>query len=260
MQINQLQVMDTILKCILTLYFGFQILVLPCQEPVPNISGFTESVTGLEELGLNTGDLLFFQSREFPGFLVQIASISNFTHVAMVVKDPDNGELWLTHSTDNDYRGFSFPARNENKSRDGVIMTRLQSSFFSTNDLRAGFYRKIWVYQLNEDLVKRPDAHKVIAFYEKNKHHQFETSLWRYFLCISDLYLLGKDFFSTKVGDKRFCSEYIFNLMTELAFPIDKNQQPNEHTPADICYLINPLYHSSRLFIFRDGAFRIVNP
>jgi len=46
-------------------------------------------------------------------------------------------------------------------------------------------------------------------------------------------------------------------MLTAFGFPVEQNQQPNEYTPADICYIISPLYHTPRLFTFLDGAYRL---
>ncbi len=237
---------------------GFYLVFASAQPKTEKLNGgLTEAVSGLETLDLETGDLLFFQNRVYQGVLVNLGTLSHITHVAMVVKDPVDGSLWLTHATDNTYNGTGIPVRNENKPRDGVIMTRLQSSFIYTTEKPTGFYKKIWVYQLDENRFKRPSAEQVMAFYEKNKHRRFETSSLRLFFSAYDLYLLGTDVIAYEENDNRICSEYVHELLTELQFPVEQNQQPNEYTPGDICYMITPLYQIPKLFTFRDGAFRL---
>ncbi len=251
--------MKAFLKYTFAVYLVFHTLVLP-GLPQGNIDpGIKEAVVGLEELDLKTGDLLFFQNRVFEGVLVHLGTLSQITHVAMVVKDPKDGSLWLTHATDNTYNGSGVPVRNESKPRGGVIMTRLQSSFLSTSKEPFGFYKKIWVYQLNEDQVGRPSTERVTEFYEKNKHRSFETSVLRFFFSAYDMYIFGKDVIAYPENENRICSEYLHELLVEFQFPVEQNQQGNEYTPGDICYLITPLYHAPKLFTFRDGAYRITD-
>lgn len=248
--------MGTIVKFTLTLFFGFQSLVLPCQKADQFNSRFKVAVVGLEELDLKTGDLVLFQSSVYEGVLVEIGTLSNITHLAMVVKDPESSELWLTHSTDNEYFGARHDVINEASPRGGVIITHLEHSFFYMKERPEGFYKNIWIYPLNEDLVKRPDANEVIGFYEKNKHYKFETSLLRYFLTQFDLFLFGRDLFSLPRNDKSYCADYLAQLFKELGFPIENNQKPNDYTPGDICYMIAPLYHAPIHFTFVNGAYR----
>lgn len=250
--------MNDIFKYTFAVYLVLQTLVLQGAHSGNVDPAINEAVVGLEELDLQTGDLLFFQNRVFEGVLVHIGTLSQLTHVAMVVKDPVDGTLWLTHATDNTYNGTGIPVRNEPKPRDGVIMTKLKSSFITTMKEPEGFYKKIWVYQLDENKVKRPDPEKINAFYEKNKHHRFETSSLRFFFSAYDLNLFGKDLIAFEENDNRICSEYIHELLTEFHFPVEHNQESHEYTPGDICYLITPLYHAPKLFTFREGAYRLV--
>lgn len=250
--------MNILIEFSLVIIMGFYPVLASAQPtPVQLNNGPKEAVIGLEELDLETGDLLFFQNKIFQGVLVNLGTLSHITHVAMVVKDPVDGSLWLTHATDNNYNGTGIPVRNENKPRDGVIMTRIKSSFICTPEKPTGFYKKIWVYKMDENRFKRPAAEQVIAFYEKNKHRRFETSSLRFFFSAYDLILLGTDMIAYEENDNRICSEYVHELLTELQFPVEQNQQPNEYTPGDICYMITPLYQIPQLFTFRDGAYRL---
>jgi len=249
--------MIQIIKFSFLVYLSVQTLILSGQTPEQLNAEIKEVVIGLEDLDLQTGDLIFFQNRIIEGVLINIGTLSHLTHVAMVVKDPEDGSLWLTHATDNSYNGTGVPVRNEAKPRNGVIMTRLQSSFISTNDQPTGFYKKIWIYRLNEKRVKRPASDKVTDYYEKNKHLKFETNYLRFLFPAYDLYFFGKDLIAFEENDKRICSEYVHQLMIELGFPVEKNQQSNEYTPGDICYMITPIYRAPKLFTFRDGAYRL---
>jgi len=252
--------MKAILTLSITVCLGFQTLFLSAQHPGEFNAVSRGAVVGLDALDLKTGDLMFFQNTVIEGVIINLGTLSHLTHVAMVVKDPVDGSLWLTHATDNSYDdGVRIAARNESEPRDGVIMTRLQSCFQSKNEGESGFYKKIWVFKLNESLIKRPSSEEVLAFYEKNKHHRFETSELRFLFSAYDLNIFGKDWISFRKNENRICSEYVHQLLTELEFPVEQNQEHNEYTPGDICYIISPLYHQPALFTYREGAYSMTD-
>lgn len=213
-------------------------------------------VEDLDSLNLKTGDILFFQSIVFESIMVQIGTMSPFTHSAMVVNDSD-GTLWLVHATGNDYKGKGASVRYEDKPRAGVILTRIEDSFLSTNKRKTGFYKRIWIRKLIEPRVKRPSTEDILNLYEKYKHIPFETSNYRFLLTAFDLRLFDKDLLSIEANKPIMCSEFIFKIMRELDFPISSKQAPNEHTPKDINRLIKHLYEQPLIYKFKNGMYHL---
>ncbi|RLD86571.1 MAG: hypothetical protein DRJ07_00425 [Bacteroidetes bacterium] len=213
-------------------------------------------VADLDSLDLKTGDILFFQSTVFDGIMVQIGTFSPYTHSAMVILDP-NGTLWLAHATGNDYKGKGAPVRYEDQPRAGVILTRIEDSFLSTNKRKTGFYEKIWIRKLNESKMKRPSTEDILHLYEKYKYLPFETSNFRFILTALDLRLFGKDLFSIAANKSIMCSEFLFKVLSELDFPINSKQTPNEHTPKDIYRLISHLYEQPLIYVFKNGMYQL---
>ncbi len=215
-------------------------------------------VDDLEKLGLHTGDLAFFQNKEFYGQLTQIGTLSPFTHSAMIVID-ENNNILLTHATNNYYDGFVIPVIGEKKPRSGVILTRLDDLFLSTDNKISGFYKRIWIRKLKDSLITHPSAKAVLKLYKKYKDYPFETSSLNFILSTFDLYIDGKDVLSFAKDKKLMCSEYISYLFKELSFPIHLKELPRETTPVDIYTQINDFYDPPVIYEFENGKYHIVS-
>lgn len=213
-------------------------------------------VGDIDRLGLETGDLMLFQSKTFNGIMTQIGTLSPYTHCALVIRNPD-GSLWLTHSTDNDYYGNRIPVINELQGRPGVILTRLEDIFVSTDGGETGFYKTIRIRKFDDTWTERPDRKMLLELYEKYKKHKFTKSKLRFVLAALDFDLLGKDILSLPDDDTYFCSEYVHNLLIEAGYPVKNDQMGNEYTPWDIINL-EPYYDSKPVvFEFENGMYRI---
>ncbi len=227
-------------------------------QPEKNTNVITGIVDGLDSLGLQTGDMAFFQNTEFYGELTQIGTLSPFTHSAMIVVD-SSGDILLTHATNNDYDGFFIPVIGEKKPRSGVILTKLKDLFLSIDNNKSGFYKHIWIRKLKDSLVSRPFAKKVLKLYYKYKDHPFETSSLNFILSTFDLFINGKDVLTYSKDNKWMCSEYISYLFKDLSFPIKLKEPPHETTPVDIYMQINDYYEDPIIYEFANGKYHIVS-
>lgn len=185
----------------------------------------------LDTLNIQTGDMVLFKSNHFASRLTQFGTFSPFSHCGMVVRDPD-GQLWITHATDNEYETYRLQVKDEDVPRGGVIMTRLEDSFFGN-----GYYPKIYIYKLDESHFPRPTPEMVNAIYQKYKQYKFEVSPIRFALASFDLDVFGYDILSLPDHPKIFCSEYQIYMLMELGLLTDPQEAPNEYTPRDITNL-----------------------
>jgi hypothetical protein len=230
--------------------------LLKSQNGTGNAKFISGLVDDLKYLGLETGDLLLFQSKTFNGIMTQIGTLSPYTHCALVIRNPD-GSFWLTHSTDNDYYGSRIPVINEPNGRSGVVLTKLEDLFISTDGGETGFYTHIWIRKFDETWIKRPSEKLLFALYEKHKKHPFTKSKLRFILAALDFKLFEKDLLSLKNDETYFCSEYIHMLLEEAGIPVTDDQNGNEYTPKDIRNL-EPYYDSKPIvFKFENGMYRI---
>lgn len=213
-------------------------------------------VSGLDTLGLKTGDMVFFQSMTFDAVMTQWGTLSPFTHSSMVVIDPD-GTILLTHSTNNDYKGFVIPVIGEDHGRSGIILTRLDDLFISVDQGESGYYKHIWIRRMKESMMDRPERETILKLYHAYKHHPFETSNLRFILSAFDLNINGKDLLSLPPDSLWMCSEYMAHLFQDLSFPMQSNELPNETTPADIFRLVDGYYEEPVIYMFKDGKYQI---
>jgi len=211
-------------------------------------------VKGLDTLGLKTGDILFFKSKTFDAKMIQIGTLSPFTHSAMVVRQAD-GTILLTHATDNLYEGIGMPVIDEKESRGGVILTNVEDSFNSTDYAKSGYYKRIWIRKLDDSKIERPTSEEVLAVYDHYKIFPFETSKIRFILTTFDLRLFKRDLFSLPDNEPVMCSEYMTILFEELNMPFKLKQAQNEYTPANINKMINPFYGEAIVYKFKDGMY-----
>lgn len=186
----------------------------------------------LDTLNVQTGDMVLFKSNHFASRLTQFGTFSPFSHCGMIIRD-DDGQLWITHATDNEYESHRLQVKDEDVPRGGVIMTRLEDSFFGN-----GYYPKIFIYKLDEAHFPRPTNDMVNAIYQKYKHARFEVSLIRFALASLDLDVFGYDILSLPDHPKIFCSEYQIYMLMELGLLPDPQEAPNEYTPRDITNLV----------------------
>ena len=248
--------MNIIFRQVVIFLLVIQVSNLAAQNSSDSLKHQFGLVDGLDTLGINTGDIVLFQSTTFDGTMTQIGTLSPFTHSAMVLKDQD-GSLWITHATDNIYDGVGIPVKYEEQSRGGVILTRLKDSFLTITGGKKGFYKRIWIRKMDDTKMNRPTRDDILKLYISHKNKPFESSKWRFILSALDLNITGKDLLSKHDTEKVMCSEYIFILMQELSFPIETKEAPNEYTPKDISRLIKNYYHDALVFNFEDGMFRL---
>ena len=248
------------IKASIFFYFITVFSLFPSFVSSQNDTSSIAFISGLldnpESLGLETGDLLLFQSKTFNGIMTQIGTLSPYTHCAIVIKNND-GTLWLTHSTDNDYHGHRIPVINEPNGRSGVVLTKLEDLFVSTDGGKTGFYTHIWIRKFDETWIKRPSEQLLLALYEKHRKSPFTKSKLRFILAALDFKLFEKDLLSLKNDETYFCSEYIHLLLEEAGIPITVDQKGNEYTPKDIRNL-EPYYDSNPIvYKFENGIYRI---
>lgn len=202
----------------------------------------------VDSLDIRTGDMVLFKSVHLASRLTQFGTFSPFSHCGMILRDEEDN-LWITHATDNNYEGYMLPVKDEPVPRGGVIITRLEDSFFQN-----GYYPRIYIYKLDEELVQRPTYDQVEAMYQKYKHHEFEVSVLRFVLASFDLDLFHIDLLSLPDHPKIFCSEYQIYLLEDLGLLTDPLEAPNEYTPKDISNLT--FYRRLAPVVFRYSSAR----
>jgi len=212
-------------------------------------------VEGLDTLGLDTGDLLFAQSKTFNGIMTRIGTCSPYTHSAMVFKDKDSS-LWLLHATDNNYHGNRMSVKNEEKGRAGVIMTRLEDIFITTDGGETGFYKSIRFRKLDDILINKPDREKLLAIYQKYREWPFESSKIRFVLSSTDLYIGNRDLLSIEADSAIMCSELVMKIFRESEMLIPEGQNDNEMTPKDVYQEIDDFYQDPIIFRFKNGKYQ----
>ncbi len=186
----------------------------------------------IDSLHIETGDMVLFKSIHLASRLTQFGTFSPFSHCGMIMRD-DEDNLWITHATDNEYEGYQLQVKNEKTPRGGVIMTRLEDSFFQN-----GYYPRIFIYKLDDKAYKRPTYEEVYALYQRYKEYKFEISPIRFILASFDLDVFDVDLLSLPDHPKIFCSEYQIYLLTDLGLLTDPLEAPNEYTPKDISNLV----------------------
>ncbi|HHH52142.1 MAG TPA: hypothetical protein ENK91_00650 [Bacteroidetes bacterium] len=218
----------------------------------------TGLVLNLNSLDLKTGDMAFFQNQTFYGKLTQIGTLSPFTHTAMVVVS-DSGEILLTHSTLNDYNGYSIPVIDKKESYSGTILTRFDDLFLSLDNGKSGFYKTIWIRKLKDSKLNRPTAKEILKLYSKYKNTPFEPSNLHFILSAFDLIIFHYDLLKSPNDNTFMCSEYIAHLFKDLSFPIHSKEPPREITPSDIYKLLGDYFEDPIVFGFKNGLYHIID-
>lgn len=199
----------------------------------------------IDSLNVQTGDMVLFKSKHLASRLTQFGTFSPFSHCGMVVRD-ETDHLWITHATDNIYEDYRLPVKEEQSPRGGVILTRLEDSFFQN-----GYYRKIFIYKLDDIHFKRPTKEQVLHIYEKYKHFPFEESPVRFTFASFDVALFGYDLLSFPEHEQIFCSEYQVHMLSELGLLTELTEAPNEYTPKDISNLVFYQYYTPTVFRYQ---------
>jgi hypothetical protein len=242
---------------------SFCSLLLSCKTPALHQKGESKKVLfglvdDLDSLDLKTGDLAMFQSLTTNGILTQIGTIAPYTHCAIVIKNED-GQLLLLHTTDNDFAGERMPVLGETEARNGVILTKFQNSFISTNSGKSGFYRRVWILPFDDSWATRPTNKDLFEMYEKNKKYPFTKSKVPFIFSAFDLSLFGHDFLSIPDDHTMFCSEFVHQILKELKIPVTDDQKGNEYTPKDIRNLEPYQTATPIIFKFKNGRYRFKN-
>lgn len=219
----------------------------------PNQTGLVE---GLNDLDLHTGDLVMFQSKVFLGKLIQLGTLSPYTHCALIIKNPDSS-LYLLHATENDYNGFRIPVIGEDQGRSGVILTKLEDLFISVDDLKSGFYKHIRIIKLNDEKFNRPDRDTLLSLYQKYKSYKFPHDKSTFIYSSIDLNLFGKDLLSKKSENSFICSGLAADLLFNTKVIGEINEIRNEYTPMNIRRMEPYLDAEPIIFKFREGKYRI---
>jgi len=214
-------------------------------------------VLDLDSFNLQTGDLIFFQSKGFESTMIQWGTLSNISHVAFVIKGED-GTIQLTHATNNDYAGYRVPVLGEELARNGVIYTRLDDFFISEDGGKTGSYKHIWICKMDETLMERPQVDQVMGIYTTYKHLPFETSYLRFILTAMDLSIMGKDILRINPDQKIMCSEYVCMIFNELGFPVSFEQEPHETSPKDIYDETGFMYNLVGTYEYQNGQYVLV--
>lgn len=214
----------------------------------------TALVTDLDSLNLKTGDLAFFQSLTFDGVMTQLGTLSPFTHSSMIVVAED-GSIWLTHATNNDYKGYQIPVIGEEVGRSGVILTRLDDLFISVDNGKSGYYHHIWIRKLKDERISRPSTEQILKLYQKYKAHPFETSNLRFILTSFDLNIAGKDLLYAPADSLWMCSEYMVHIFDDLNYPLVFKEEANEVTPIDVYRKLDGYYEDPVIYHFKNGKY-----
>ncbi|MGB1206725.1 MAG: hypothetical protein ACPG5B_13825 [Chitinophagales bacterium] len=188
----------------------------------------------LDTTQLKNGDLVFFGGRTKQAIVIRIATASPYTHVGMVMVNPDDGSIWLTHATSNNYKGYFLPIYGETEDREGIILTRLRDSFYDTR----GEYRVAKITSMNVPNEQRPSFAQLFERYQNYKDRLFESKIKRFALSAFDLNLFGMDFFQNpSTTDSFFCSEYLMQVLRDLKIMPHIAKSLSEYTPADLTRL-----------------------
>ena len=192
------------------------------------------SYVDLDTTKLQNGDLVFFGGRTKQAIVIRIATASPYTHVGMVLVNPDDGSIWLTHATSNNYKGYFLPIYGETEDREGIIRTRLKDSFYDTR----GEYRVAKITSMNVPDEQRPSFAQLFERYQNYKHKLFEPKIKRFALSALDLKLFGMDFLQNpSTTDSFFCSEYLMQILYDLEMMPHTSKPLSEYTPADLTHL-----------------------
>ncbi len=202
----------------------------------------------IDTLNVQTGDMVLFKSKHLASRLTQFGTFSPFSHCGMVIRD-EMDNLWITHATDNVYEDYQIPVKEEQAPRGGVILTRLEDSFFQN-----GYYRKIFFYKFDDIHFPRPTKEKVLQIYEKYKNYPFEESPLRFTFASLDLALFDYDLLSLPEHEQIFCSEYQVHMLSELGLLTDLMEAPNEYTPKDISNLVFYQHFTPTVFRYRRSS------
>lgn len=211
-------------------------------------------VDSLEYLDLKTGDLAMFQSLTDNGILTQIGTLAPYTHCAIIIKNED-GQLLLLHTTDNDFAGERIPVLGETETRNGVILTKFQNSFISTNSGKSGFYRRVWILPFDDSWAARPTNKELFEMYKKTKRYPFTKSKIPFIFSVFDLSLVGHDFLSIPDDHTMFYSEFVHLILKVLKIPVTYDQKGNEYTPKDIRNLEPYQKATPIIFKFKNGKY-----
>jgi hypothetical protein len=213
-------------------------------------------VEGLKDLDLQTGDLVMFQSKVFLGKLIQLGTLSPYTHCALIIKNPDSS-LYLLHATENDYNGFRIPVIGEDHGRPGVILTKLEDLFLSIDSLKSGYYKHIRIIKMNDRKRNRPIRDTLLSLYQKYKNYKFPHDKTTFVFSSLDLNLFGKDLLSKKSENSFICSGLAADLLYNSKVIDEINEIRNEYTPMNIRRMEPYLDAEPIIFKFKDGKYRI---
>lgn len=218
----------------------------------------TGLVDGLKDLDLKTGDLVMFQSKVFLGKLIQLGTLSPYTHCALIIKNPDS-TYYLVHATENDYNGYRIPVIGEDHGRPGVILTKLEDLFISIDNLKSGFYKHIRIIKMNDKKFNRPDRDTLLSLYQKYKKYRFPHEKSTFVYSSLDLNLFGKDLLSKNTENTFICSGLAADLLFNTKVIDEINEIRNEYTPMNIRRMKPYLDAKPIIFKFRDGKYRIIS-
>jgi len=192
------------------------------------------SYAQIDTTKLKTGDLVFFGGRTKTAIVIRLATASPYTHVGMVLVNPDDGSIWLTHATSNNYRGYFLPIYGETEDREGIILTRLRDSFYKTK----GEYRVAKIMSMNLSDEERPSFDDLFERYQHYKNRLFEPKIKRFALSAFDFHILGMDLMQNpSTTDSFFCSEYLMQVLYDLEMMPHTAKSLSEYTPVDLTHL-----------------------
>lgn len=167
---------------------------------------------------LKTGDIVLFHGKGFFSWAIKFSTKSNWSHVGMVVNDPDvHEEPMIFESTTLSNVRDSLTG----KRRGGVQLVSYKDRINSYNG-------KIAVRPLN---VSRSDAfeEKVKNIINQLHGREYEESLWQLANSSWDLLPISEN---KEDLSSVFCSELVAHIYQELGF-LDESKPSNEYTPGD---------------------------
>ncbi|MEM9276770.1 MAG: hypothetical protein AAGA80_28105 [Cyanobacteria bacterium P01_F01_bin.143] len=171
-----------------------------------------------QPMQLKTGDIVLFHGKGFFSWAIKFSTKSNWSHVGMVVNDPDvHEEPMIFESTTLSNVRDSLTG----KRRGGVQLVSYKDRINSYNG-------KIAVRPLN---VSRSDAfeEKVKNIINQLHGREYEESLWQLANSSWDLLPISEN---KEDLSSVFCSELVAHIYQELGF-LDESKPSNEYTPGD---------------------------
>lgn len=201
--------------------------------------GKNEPAIPLQDLApdLKTGDVVIMRGARFFSDFIACVTRSSFSHTAMVVKYPDDPEIWLYCSTPN--AGHFLP-RGEERWRKGVMCIRF------SDELKSGIYMDCVVRKLKDPLTDE-QTEKLYKFYEETKHKAYEKSIVQLAYASCDCRCCGKSCCHNRRNlDEYFCSEWVATALQHIGIDL---KNVSEYTPDDFAASESK---SKRLRVARD--------